>query len=234
MHNIEADFEERVDEVNQYFSFMVSINQIDTHRKVSSPESDTLRSLVNRDVQKIMRSQCFLMLYNLVEATFRFGIQRIQDAINDEQISFDQLTVKYQNLYLFGISSKYSEQSNKKTITYSLKQLLEDINNNSIKFLDEISNTSGNVDFRFMEEQKKLFGVISKKALSDSENLKKGMLKIKRERNLLAHGNKSFKKAAEMLTSTELTVYKDLVIEYLTIYIESVNSFVLNKTFLKK
>ena len=234
MQNTEASFEERVDEVNQYFFFMASINQIDTHRKISSSESDSLRSLVNRDVQKITRSQCFLMLYNLVEATLRLGIQCILDAINDEKITFYQLTVKYQSLYLLGISSKYSEQSNKKNIASALRQLLEDTNNNTIKFLDEISNSSGNVDFRFMEEQKKLFGIISKKALSDTENLKKGMLKIKRERNLLAHGNKSFKKAAEMLTFGELIAYKDLIIEYLKIYIESVDSFTSNKGFLRR
>jgi hypothetical protein len=235
MLNLKADFEERIDEVNQFFSFMSSINEIDSHRKSATNGSTiSVESLVNRDIQKILRSQCFLMLYNLIEATLRIGIQTILDSINDEKIQLYELSNKYQDIFLLSISSKYAEKSNKKGIATSLKRFIDQISNEPIQFIDSIDNASGNVDYRFMEDQKKQFGIICKKALSDPENLKKGMLKVKRERNLLAHGNKSFKKAAEMLTPKELIGYKEFIVEYLKIYVDGVERFVLNKKFLKK
>lgn len=236
MLNLKTDFEERIDEVNQFFSFMSIVNEIDTHK--NSIKGDSTNSVgiaaINRDTQKILRSQCFLMLYNLIEATLRIGIQNILDSINDEKIHFNQLSNKYQDLFLLSISTKYADQTNRKGIATSLKQFINQIAKEPIQFIDGIDNTSGNVDYRFMEDQKKLFGLICKKPLADLENLKKGMLKVKRERNLLAHGNKSFKKAAEMLTPKELIGYKELVVDYLRIYVDVVERFIMDKEFLKK
>lgn len=235
MLNLKSDFEDRIDEVNQFFSFMSIVNEIDTHKNSKNGSTNsTVIAAINRDTQKILRSQCFLMLYNLIEATLRIGIQNIMDSINDEKVHLNQLSNKYQDVFLLSISTKYSEQTNRKGIATSLKQFIDQITNEPIQFIDNIDNSSGNVDYRFMEDQKKLFGLICKKPLTDLENLKKGMLKVKRERNLLAHGNKSFKKAAEMLTPKELIDYKELVVEYLRIYVDAVEQFIIDKEFLKK
>ena len=236
MLNLKTDFEDRIDEVNQFFLFMSKINEIDTHKNSVKLESSnsTVIPFVNRDMQKILRSQCFLMLYNLIEATLRIGIQSILDSINDEKLRFDQLSNKYQDLFLLSISSQYAEQTSKKGIASSIKVLINQITNDSIHFSNGFDDASGNVDFRYIEDKKKLFGLICKKPLTDLDNLKKGMLKVKRERNLLAHGNKSFKKAAEMLTPRELIGYKELVVEYLRIFVDVVEVFINEKEFLKE
>ena len=81
------DFYKRVSEIDKYFRLVDRLEQI----SIVTQESSILNSddyIGDRDIQKILKSQCYLMLYNLIESSIRNGIIAIHDAILLDQLTY--------------------------------------------------------------------------------------------------------------------------------------------------
>ena len=65
MKNFIQDFNKRVSEIEQYFELVDKIEQLSslTDRKIIFPSGEYI---VNIDLQKILKSNCYLLLYNLI------------------------------------------------------------------------------------------------------------------------------------------------------------------------
>ena len=209
------------------------MDKIETHKGQSIIFPDKTEFKVKRGLQKTLRANCFLLLYNLVEASIRNGIVAIFDAIHDDNLSYQELSIKIQEIWLSNKALDLAKNSNSKKVRQSIKSMFSDILNNAEIFLESGKiSISGNLDYREIESLINKYGI--HRSVSQKEKVGKALLRVKSERNFLAHGNKSFQKSAEIITTKELIEYKDLIINYLQEIIESIEMYISNKGFKRK
>ncbi|OQX25952.1 MAG: hypothetical protein BWK80_12955 [Desulfobacteraceae bacterium IS3] len=91
MRQFIQDFNKRVKEIDNYFSFVRKIASIESYKREEIVLPGRDKHIVDSDLQKILRANCFLMLYNLVESSIRNGIVAIYDAIHDENLTYKDI-----------------------------------------------------------------------------------------------------------------------------------------------
>lgn len=150
--------------------------------------------------QIILKSSIILMLYNLVEGIFGELLSSMFDYIIDNNIDFENLHKKTQEVYLV-YYLKYIGNKNKRLLEFRKKPNLSDIDYS--KFLKSVNLYSGNLDAAKIREISKKFGV------TISDNIKgEKLLTVKNIRNKLAHGEVNFSVACRDYTIKEI---KDIV-----------------------
>ena len=101
------EFQERQKDVQEYLNLLTFFDSIATNkRKTIESEShngNIISFLPNRECQKILRANLYLLLYNLVESTINTIITVVKDAINDENVSLDKLETRLIHLHIGGI-----------------------------------------------------------------------------------------------------------------------------------
>lgn len=231
---IVSDLKNRIEEVEIYFAFVNEVDNIETHKRSKFIIGDSLELNIKRDIQKILRANCYLLLYNLTEATIRNGIWSMHDAVDDEKVSFENLSLEIQNIWLSEKANELSEISNLNNLKSYLKSHITENESNIIVLSKKRISVSGNLDFRSIEKLTKDYGFFGINRSTEKIKLGKALLKIKAERNALAHGNKSFRNSAEIITMQELNEYKKHIILYLEDVTNNIESYIKNKKFLKK
>ncbi len=74
------DFNRRVAEIQKYFELVDKIEQLGalSAKSIVFPSG---QYIVDSEIQKILKSHCYLLLYNVVESSIRNGITAIHDVI---------------------------------------------------------------------------------------------------------------------------------------------------------
>jgi len=228
------DFEDRVEDVEIYFSFANEIDHIETHKKKIFELADNSKLTIKRDLQKVIRANCYLILYNLIESTIRNGLWYIYDTIVDEKIPLEKLSDNLKQIWLSQKASEMMELNNQNKVKEKIKDLINDqINGETIHISKARLTLSGNLDYRSIEKLIKDYAIFGTITVADKKGLGKALLKIKSERNALAHGNKSFRKSAELTTIQELNNYKNLTVQYLGDITKNISSYIENGRYTK-
>lgn len=230
--SILTDFETRVEEVKIYLEFANQLDKVETHKQSKFELNKDVELTIKRDLQKIIRANCFLILYNLVESTIRSCIWSVFDAVSDSQVKFEELNENLSNIWLNQQALDIGDISNINKTKEKLKLLISS-DSNLVEFSKTRVSLSGNLDYRSIEKIIKDYGFHGKITVSDKRKLGKALLKVKSERNALAHGNKSFRQTAEVITIQELTEYKDLIVTYLRDITKNVDVFIENEKYKK-
>lgn len=230
MKDFISDFKSRVIEIGEYYNFVEYIDKIETYKKEKLISSVGLEFIPKRELQKILRSKCFLLLYNLIESSVRNSILSVYDCVHDESLKFEQISDKLQKIWL-NYQSKQLPNSDKNVQKW-IKSLVEDISNGSeIKLTKETINISGNLDYKNIMKIIDTYGFYGK--LSNSKLVENSIDKVKVERNLLAHGNKTFCQSGEIITFSDLISIKDNVICFLNEYLTNVETYIDGKKYKK-
>ena len=146
---------------------------------------------VDRDLQKILKSHCYLLLYNLVESSIRNGIMEIHYAISADNLTYKDLSPRIKKLWLLNDRSKSFTSSNikKDTIATNLQEIIELILHDQVISLDA-SNIpiSGNLDAKTINELINMYGFSGNLGISAKEMdiILNFVVKIRCD---LAHGN---------------------------------------------
>lgn len=230
--SILTDFETRVEEVKIYLEFANQLDKVETHKQSKFELNKDVELTIKRDLQKIIRANCFLILYNLVESTIRSCIWSVFDAVSDSQVKFEELNENLSNIWLNQQALDIGDISNINKTKEKLKLLISS-DSNLVEFSKTRVSLSGNLDYRSIEKIIKDYGFHGKITVSDKRKLGKALLKVKSERNALAHGNKSFRQTAEVITIQDLTEYKDLIVAYLSDITKNVEGFIENEKYKK-
>ncbi|MDD5617113.1 MAG: MAE_28990/MAE_18760 family HEPN-like nuclease [Candidatus Methanoperedens sp.] len=221
-----SEFYTRIDEINEYFIFIAFIDCIETHKKEKITIGTSCEFIPKRDLQKILRSNCFLLLYNLVESSVRNGILSVYDSIEDDSLKYEELSEKIQEIWL-------THQTSKKDIKKRLKQLMKDVSEGCQIVLEKDTiNISGNLDYDSIQKIINTFGFFGRFTV-DEKHIKSALDKVKHERNLLAHGNKTFCQSGEIITMSELTNIKDNISKYLGEFLLNIETYIDNKRYKK-
>lgn len=234
MRHFAKEYQSRVAEIQNYYYFLDKIDSIETHKKsaLGLPKGGIVK--IDRGLQKILRSYCFLLLYNLIESTLSNGITEIYDNIHDEKLNFDSISEEFKRLWISNKSKRLNNSSNESHMQKLIKEIIEEANDlNEISFEKHRLSISGNLDFKTIEKIRIKYGFKSHIPNSNRKLLITTLNYIKSKRNFLGHGNESFTKASELKTFKELSIMKDEVIIYLDSIVLCIDDLLTNKRFKK-
>jgi MAE_28990/MAE_18760-like HEPN len=238
-----AKFEDRTLEIHNYFEFVQTIEYDLDEKKYTFKNDEATFNLV-----KVLKANCFMMLYNLVEGSITEAIDAIFEAISLQNLRFDQLIPAYQRIWLAyqtGLVKITAESAKAKDATRNkvgkalpevMRQLpyfkiltFTDKEGNTYKnykgFLKvvDVADITGNLDARKMRE------LAEKYAFSVPERCDE-LLKVKNIRNQLAHGEIIFSEVGTV-GCRELMQIKTNILDYLQTVLLSINDLIDSDSF---
>lgn len=207
MHNVNTIFQARVQETEMYYSFL----------------SSYINTSSDKELNKILRSNLILMLYNLVESSISNSIEEIHNNIHANNIAFDSLNTELRKILI--------------------KQLKSNVN--PCDFVVNINNLAIDIVKKCFQKRKISNGNIDNKTISDLGNkygfninttyatTKHGkcLEEIKGRRNDLAHGTFSFTEIGKEYTVEDLNKMKNETINYLTEILNNINTYLVNQQY---
>ncbi len=204
-----TDFAERCKEVEEYLCLIRFYDDIATNKKTKLKAIDHYGNEIDytpsNQTQQILRSSFYVIVYNLIEATANSIITSVLDQINDEKVPLVELKDRIVILY---VRNKLLNKNDKNRINY-ITEVMKDVKKKRHVKIDGFRlNISGNVDYDFITEILKNIGCVGRIPIDSNSTLKDIFLKIKTNRNELAHGNKLFS------TNGSVLILKNLECEY--------------------
>jgi len=223
-------FEERVHEVEKYFKVLelllgenIELYKIRNNRKTQF-EIDT-------DIKKVMKSTCFLLLYNLIEASVRESFAHLYDHICNSNLQLSDLNLNFRKVWI-NQQFKGAEPSTANQVTYKtiLTKVVDDlIEESALLVKKEHLPISGNIDAQKIRE---LYSKHEIKLNIHYRAAGGGELKtIKDNRNNLSHGNISFKECGQEYSFDSLINIKRKSVIYLRSSLKSLKRYIDNSKY---
>lgn len=220
-------FEERKTEIEFYYSILQELDS--SHSR--------LDTIDNARFERILKSNFFLMLYNLIEACITTGFIEIYEAIERNGNTYADLIAEFQRIWSdFKVSEPSENTANQGTYKRVVRNILNDVLENrplefdtsdQIKFTKNILRISGNLDARVIRE------LLSDHNITFTDQADKPkMLIVKRKRNQLAHGEESFGDSARDYTVSDLEEFKDEVLNFIKTVLDTMKEYFDNKRYL--
>ncbi|WP_377477579.1 MAG: MAE_28990/MAE_18760 family HEPN-like nuclease [Microcoleus anatoxicus] len=234
MKDFIKEFNRRVAEIQKYFELVDRIEQLGAFstNSITFPSGEYI---VDSDLQKILKSHCYLLLYNLVESSIRNGITAIHDVILTYQLTYKDLSPKIKRLWLLNDRSKSFRDSyiKKDTVADNLQELIKSVLDDEMVSLDP-SNIpiSGNLDAKTITELIDMYGFFGNLGVPSKEidDILNFVVKIRCD---LAHGNVSFCDASSqsLITWSKLVDDKDKLVKYLTHLLNNIDDYIEKKKY---
>ncbi|MDR3339231.1 MAG: hypothetical protein LBT25_03885 [Candidatus Symbiothrix sp.] len=206
MINVKAIFEQRKNEVEEYFNFVNSYTPLNA----------------NDNLYKILKSNMILMLYNLVESSISNAIEEIHNVIHANSISFNSLKGELKKLIIL---------QTKRIDTNKFIEKINDIATDIIKHSFQRKEFfNGNVDRTTITKLSNKYGFNNH---TDYAKTKAGICleNIKNKRNDLAHGVYSFTEVGREYTIQDLEEKKNETINYISDILDNIESYLANKEY---
>lgn len=184
-HAFLQDFGERRRQVRHYLSVVTQ-----AERELEVGRTDLLEGRL-----LVLRAGAFLVLYNLVEATMRGSVEAIHDKITTSGVPFSGLTLSLRK----EVVRLFKREANPAT-----DHTLDDFPAAFVAIaLDHAFRHSGSVDAKAIRELGSCYG-FSCDTVRDVTRNGADLLTIKRNRNDLAHGQKTFEEVGRDFPALEL------------------------------
>lgn len=214
MQSVFENFEGKVVEVEKYYKVLETL---DDARTRIYKQYATRKSVITLDIDalKIMKSTCFLMLYNLIESTVRESFSELYDQVNREEETLNKFNESFRKLWLkqqFKNADPIS--SNQNTYRDIVSSVVDGIlKEDNFSLNSDHLPISGNLDAKKIRE---LFNNHSIDLKIHYTALGGGELRtVKDKRNELAHGNISFSECGQEYTVEDLLNIKRKTVTYL-------------------
>jgi hypothetical protein len=214
-------FEKRRNEIELYFGLLEDFAEGDAQLIFK----DHRIKSIDLDLQHILLSNTFLLLYNLVESTISGAVEAIYKDMLDNDVVFEEI----EPLIQLEIVDNIRKNVNSKKFIESIHELTTDIIQHYPKSTDLFS---GNVD---QEEIKKMAQKYGFSTHTDARKTRNGehLSTIKKRRNELAHGFKSFKDCGKAKIFQEMRQIKDQSLLYVEQILKNIDDFLKKKHYLK-
>lgn len=218
------DFDERAQEVSKYFLLLKNFEQGSIQLSMGNGTNTKIKT-IDTELAKTLKATGFLLLYNLIESTIRSAIEVMFDDVINQKVSFDDLRDEIKKIIIQNF------KNNKNT-----DKLLKSINNIALDIIaagfDKEKLFSGNIDARKIKQTAECYGFSYK---TDAKKTQDGndLLKIKTNRNDLAHEFKSFEEVGRDASADELLKIKKRVICYLRNILQNIENYISKQEYLK-
>lgn len=230
MDLVRANFNDRKDEIDLYFEFIDFLDNIEKTENMRKSN----HILYNKDVEKIIRANSLLMLYNLVESTLVTGIEEVYSALKENNITYSQVRREIREIWFnYRFSNAYDRKAHYDTYKKTAEKIITSIMLNEPLILDrKATGISGNLDATSIRDVCKKHGIQFHTPVNCHGGEK--LTQVKDQRNQLAHGTLSFVECGRDFTVEDLHVIKEEVENFLSGFIDSIESYYDNEEYLKK
>lgn len=219
MSGIILNFEEKVLEIEVYFDFLEKT--LKNNASLVFPNNDIEQ--INNNLGKILKANSFILLYNLVESSIREAIAAIYAKMEYDVVSFDDLerSIKIE------VIRNLKKNENATGFVDGINVITSDIIS---KCFSEKDLFQGNVDARKIKDLAKIYGFSSN---TDNIITRGGscLLKIKKNRNDLGHGFKTFNECGQIPIDEVIRIKKE-AIEYLRQILNNIQTYINQKDYL--
>lgn len=244
MKRVKDDFNKRKAELNEYFDFLSLLDKDKPTLHYSELGVDH-KHTIDTELQKILKANSFLLIYNLLESFCRNFIIEILSAIQGKKLTLKKLSEEAQKVW---IAQKVRDYKSPTTTSEKLEDcffgmVTEIFNETVIEFsavinrieTDErydVFGLSGSIDRKKIQALARIYGFnhmtppVNEKAGEDLEQ-------IKNFRNKLAHGRITFAECGKDKSVKEMVDYKDNAIVYLEGVLLNIETYIKNKKFKK-
>ncbi|MDX4061710.1 MAE_28990/MAE_18760 family HEPN-like nuclease [Aliarcobacter skirrowii] len=225
MVNTKTDFNQRKKEIEDYFSFLDILDKETTFLKYMK-DTQYVEEEISKDIQRILIANSFLILYNLIEATIRNSIVEIYEKIQEDGITYNDLSQNLKKIWIKNKTKNLKEGNfNVNTLQTNVESIINNVIDNEIVLLtkDDI-DISGNID---AEKIRTLAKEIGFDKTSNGSNL----VTIKNKRNGLAHGNFTFYDVGKDFTVGDIQSFKSETFSYLQDVITNIEKFINEKKY---
>jgi hypothetical protein len=206
MQTVLLDFNTRVQEINEYFLFLEGlVNETTKLVVLGNSDVPNIRA-IDPDLAKTLKANGFLLLYNLVESSMRNAIEAIFDELKSKKVPFDSIRLEIKRVVLQNFKSRSPDD-----VHTRIKDISIDIITTGFKSRELFS---GNIDQDEIAKTAKKYGFSCDTDYSKTRH-GKNLYDIMKNRNDLAHGNKSFSEVGKDTSIVDLLKVKEEVIEYL-------------------
>lgn len=218
MITVIADFNQRVGEIDSYFVLLDQLIEQEAIIYFPNKRSHKFKR-TNQEQEKVLKANCFLLLYNLIESSVKLSITEIYDTITSKGVLFADVIDEIKKLWL---REKYKNfdglaEGNIFTVIESINGDSLSINFNPNKLI------SGNIDRQKIEAFSSKYGFSMNIHYSAGDGSK--LHQVKTFRNQLAHGNISFSECGRQFTVEELLAIKNQVVRYLRQVLKNIEKY---------
>ena len=230
---IREEFNNRVDEINSFYEIL-GVIELESPKISAYDINASTEKVVTINSAKIdtLRSTSYLLLYNLIESTVYNSITTIFDEIKDCRIKYFDTIEEVQKYWLNNIY-KHDDKKKKETIIETIMKIANQIFNNNIELASTEINYGGSLDaktiFNTAKSMKISVGNIQR--IYDESTHGQTLVDIKKKRNWLAHGEKSFIEVGRSSTFSQLEEAKNYVCDFLNEFITSVEDYIIHQHF---
>ena len=225
MQTVILDFNTRVQEVNEYFSFLEGLYNETIKLTLSENIDEEKNKLIDYDLlTKMLKANSFLLLYNLIESSMRNAVEAIFDELKGKKVSFNAVRVEIKKVVLENFKNRSPNNIHSQIKDISLDIITAGFDSKKLFSgnidRDEITKTARKYGFSFDTDYTKT---------KHGENL----YDIMEKRNDLAHGNKSFSEIGKSISIGDLLKIKNEVIEYIGQILKNIEIYLNNKEYLQ-
>lgn len=230
MPKLAIALKDREEELESYFRF-VALVETETPRLLLANRKTHKTRGIDEDVVKILKANCFLLLYNVVEATVRDAFSSIYDAIQSDRCRVKSLNDSVRSVWFDAEFRRVSAASATPNSYRSLaRELVQAVLADTEISLDIGSlKMDGNLDAAKIRQLCQAHGV-SHKTLPQTKAGEK-LLTIKKNRNALAHGSLSFTECGRDFTMSDLQVIKHESVLYLRGILRNIDKYLTKKAY---
>lgn len=228
MEIVRDTFGNRKSEIEQYFNLIDFFDS--AGKEIKKQVNETVFN--NKNIERIVRANAFLMLYNLVESTLVTGIEEVYSVLKQDGISYIQVRQEIKDIWFnYKFSNAYDKNAHFHTYRNTALKIINSILLNEPIILErKATGISGNLDADSIRNVCKTHGIIFRtpKDCHGGEKL----CKVKEQRNQLAHGSLSFVECGSYFTANDLHEIKNEVVIFLEGFIEAIEQYYDNKDYL--
>lgn len=233
-------FNRRVIEVDLYFKFLENLDKKEPslhYQGLKTLEDDDIQEVsltmpISAELIKILKANAYLILYNLIEASFKEALWEILEKVQENNLDYTSISENIQKIWHTEKAWNYRN--------YTPNQFSDLIKNtaylvlqDSIKFNRNFINKkqlSGNIDTNTIIALSALYGFALPKI---KEQEKSNFDTVKTQRNNLAHGNLTFTECGKEYSITELIKLKNVVIEFMQEILQNISQFIEDEKYKK-
>ena len=230
---IREEFDNRVIEIESFYEIL-GIIELEGPKITAYDLNNSIEKIVNINSAKVdtLRSTAYVSLYNLIESTIYNTITSIFDEIKDSGLKYFDVIDDVQKYWLNNIY-KHNDNKRKETIIETIITISNKISTEIIELASNEINYGGSLDAQkiFATAKSMKIDISNVHVIYDKTKHGESLVEVKKKRNWLAHGEKSFIEVGSSSTFSQLDDARKYICDFLSEFITSVETYITNKHF---
>jgi hypothetical protein len=232
---IREEFDKRVAEIDSFYEILIII-ELESPRiyaykiDIENSREETLQ--ISSAKVDTLRSTAYLLLYNLIESTVYNSVVSVFDEINDNGLKYFDIIDDVKKYWLNNLY-KQDDKKKKETVIETIMKVAIQIFNDTITLASNGINYGGSLDAQtiFATAKSMKIDIGNVHRMYDKNTHGQILVDIRKKRNWLAHGEKSFIEVGSSSTLLQLQEAKSFVFDFLSEFIISVENYITNEQY---